>query len=276
MYLGIDVGGTKTLVATLNNEGVITEKVKFLTPRTYHEFLVELKTALGNLKVQDFKAGGVGIPATIIDREHGIGRRFGNLPWRDVPMLADVERIAHCPFVLENDTKMAGLSEAMLLKTKYSRVLYVTVSTGVGFALVVDDIIDPNIGDGGGRTMLLEHRGKMVPWEDFASGRAIVERYHKKAFEIQDEAIWRKISRDIAQGLIELIAVTEPEVIVIGGGVGTYFERFGKLLDQELKKYHLPIVPIPPLRGAQRAEEAVVYGCYDLTKQVYGHAAAHQ
>lgn len=33
MYLGIDIGGTKTLAATLTNEGVITESVKFPTPK---------------------------------------------------------------------------------------------------------------------------------------------------------------------------------------------------------------------------------------------------
>jgi predicted NBD/HSP70 family sugar kinase len=275
MYLGIDVGGTKTLVATLDQHGVITEKVKFPTPKTYPDFLTELAATISKLQVQEFRAGGIGIPATIIDREHGVGKRFGNLPWRNVPIQHDVERIAHCPIVLENDAKMAGLSESMVLGDAYARVLYVTVSTGIGFSLVVDHVIDTNVGDGGGRAMLIEHRGKMTPWEEFASGRAIVARYHKKAFEIEDEETWHKISRDIARGMIELIAVTEPDVIVIGGGVGTYFSRFGKMLAAELKNYHLPIVPIPPLKGAQRAEEAVVYGCYDLAKQVFGHARAN-
>jgi predicted NBD/HSP70 family sugar kinase len=50
MYLGIDIGGTKTLIATLTNEGVITEELKFPTPKNYDEFLKELEANLDNIK----------------------------------------------------------------------------------------------------------------------------------------------------------------------------------------------------------------------------------
>ena len=63
----------------------------------------------------------------------------------------------------------------------------------------------------------------------------------------------------------------QPEVIVIGGGVGTYFDRFGKILAAEIKKYKIPLVKQPVLRQAQRPEEAVVFGCYDLAKQEFAH-----
>ena len=269
MYLGVDVGGTKTLVAVLNGHGVIQERTKFPTPKNYDNFLLELRHALANFKTHDFKAGAVGMPVTVFDREHGRGINFSNLPWRNVSMQADVERIANCPILVENDTKLAALSEAMLLKDKYQSVMYVTVSTGIGYALIVDGRIDLNFGDGGGRTMMLEYKGKMTPWEDFAGGRAIVARYGKEATDIKDEATWKAISRDLAKGFIHLIAVMQPQVIVIGGGVGRYFESFGKLLAAEIKKYEIPLVTLPKLVQAQRPQEAVVYGCYDLAKQTY-------
>ena len=269
MYIAIDVGGTKTLLAVLSDEGVIVEELKFPTPKTYEEFLSDLKTNLENLKNTDFKAGGLAVPASSLDRAHGIGRSYGNLPWRDTPIQHDLEQMMSCPFVVENDAKLAGLSEAMLLKTEFSRVMYVTVSTGIGYGLVVDCVIDPNLGDGGGRTILLDHDGKLTPWEDFASGKAIVERYGKKAKDINDEETWKRISADLAKGLIELIAITEPEAIVIGGSVGNYFEKFGNLLKADLDAYAIPLLAMPKLLKAQRPDEAVVFGCYDLAKQVY-------
>jgi predicted NBD/HSP70 family sugar kinase len=69
---------------------------------------------------------------------------------------------------------------------------------------------------------------------------------------------------------MELVAVLQPEVIVIGGSVGTYFERYGQFLNDALKSYQVPLLSMPPVIGAQRAEEAVVYGCYDLAKQRFG------
>lgn len=267
--MGVDVGGTKTLVAVLDAHGVIIEKTKFPTPTDYQQFLFDLAQAAENFAHDDFRAGGVGIPAARIDRPHGIGVVFANLPWKNVPVQQDLEKIFHCPFVLENDAKLGGLSEAMLLQHKFKSVLYLTISTGIGLGLTVNGEIDPNVGDGGGRTILLEHKGQLVPWEDFASGRAIVERYGKMAMEITDKATWRKICRDLAQGMIELIAIAQPEVIVIGGSVGTYFERYHELLAEEIKRYHIPLITLPKLRQAQRPEEAVVYGCYDLAKATY-------
>src|SRR4029077_13682232 len=101
-----------------------------------------------------------------------------------------------------------------------------------------------NIGDGGGRTILLEHEGKLVPWEDFVSGRAIVARYGKRAEEINDQATWKAIVRELKLGFLELIAVMQPDVIVVGGSVGNYFERFKKPLEEMLKQYETPLVPI--------------------------------
>ncbi len=274
MYVGIDIGGTKVLVVALNQHGEIVERFKFPTPKKYEDFLSQLRIALRGFKHQEFKAGAVAVPG-VLDRKHGIVTSFGNLPWKNVPVQRDMEAICGCLMAIDNDAKLGGLSESMLLKGQYSKVLYVTVSTGIGIALIVDNKIDDNIFDGGGRTILLEHQGKMVPWESFASGRAIVERYGKRASDINDKATWTKITRDLSLGIIELIAVAQPDVIIIGGGVGTYFDRYGDLLDKSLQKYHLPLATIPPIMGAQRAEDAVAYGCYDLARQVFGNAKTH-
>lgn len=268
MYLGIDVGGTKTLVASLDDQGNITEKLKFPTDRDYTSFLEDLRQNITKLKAGSFSRCAVGIPASVMDRSGGIGVRFGNLPWQDVHIRDDIEQICGCPVALENDAKLAGLSEALRLPGKYNRVMYVTISTGIGFSLVVDGRIDTSFGDAGGRALLLEHDGRPQPWEDFASGRAIVERYGHKAEDIDDPDTWRRISRDLAQGLVQLIAITQPQVIVIGGGVGGHFSKYGDLLAEELKKYDLSPVPVPELTGAKHPEEAVIYGCYDLIKQV--------
>lgn len=269
MYAGVDIGGTKTLLAALDDNGVILQKIRFETPKTYDEFVENFKAAAKGLNVKDFRAGGVGAPGKI-DPVRGCGIWFGNLSWEDVPLDHDIEKILNCPVVVKNDAKVAALSEAMLLKDRFSKVLYITVSTGIGFGLVIDQKIDDALSDRGGKDILVEHHGKLVPWESFASGRAIVERYGKKAAEITDEATWRAIVRDLMPGLLQLIAITEPEVIVFGGSVGTYFERYGDLLRTELARYDLPIKPLPDLRGAARPEEAVLYGCYDLAVATFG------
>lgn len=269
MYLGIDIGGTKTLIAALDQHGVIAGSIKFPTPAEYDDFLKELKhTLLESFPYDDFRAACVAAPGEI-DRKHGIFKAGGNLHWQNEHVQRDIERIIHCPTLFENDASLAGLSEAMLVKEKYAKVLYITISTGIGGGLIINQRIDPNMADVEPGQMLIQRGDKLVKWESFGSGKAIFERYGKKASEINDKAIWRGVVKDWVPGFMDMFAVTQPDVVVLGGGVGHYLEKYHDLLVTELEKYATPMVSIPPIIKAQRPEEAVVYGCYDLARSVY-------
>lgn len=270
MYLGVDIGGTKTLVASLDNNGVIQEELRFPTPKIYNDFLRKLDEFVAKLSTNTFIAAGVGAPGKI-DREEGVGIAFGNLPWQNVDIANDVKAIAHCPVIVENDANLAGLSEAMLLR-QYEKVLYVTISTGINTGFIVNQQIEPSVADSEAGHMMLEHNGKVQAWEDFASGRAIVDRFGKRAADIEDVRIWKVIAHDIALGIIDLIALLQPEVIVLGGGVNTHFDKFGSYLQKNLERYDNPLITLPELRVAARPEQAVIYGCYDLAKAHYGTA----
>lgn len=274
MYVGVDIGGTKTLVAVLDEHGVIVDEQRFETDKNYTDFLEDIKKAITKLKTQEFAGGAAGVPGSL-NRELGTAIKLGNLPWQNVPIQKDLEDIFKCPIAIENDAKLGALSEAMLLKDQYNKVLYITISTGIGIGLVVHGLIDANLGDAGGKTIMLEHDGKIVDWEEFASGRAIVARYGKRAEDITDPEVWKMIASDLAKGFIHLVAIIEPEVIVIGGGVGTYFERYGDFLKDDIQRYKMPVVKLPEFIKAQRPEQAVVYGCYDLAKQKFPHAYTH-
>jgi predicted NBD/HSP70 family sugar kinase len=271
MYLGIDIGGTKTLVACLNNKGVVTESSKFPTPKVYKEFLKQLSINVASLSTKEFRATGVAAPGRI-DREHGVARDFGNLPWKDVPLRKDVKQIVQSPVVLENDANLAGLSEALLLK-QHDCVLYVTISTGIGTGIITHHQVDPEFADSEGGHILLEHQGKLQMWESFASGKAIVHRFGKLASEITDKKTWSIITRDIALGLYDLIAMIQPDAVVLGGGVLSHFDKFDDLLKGWLMEFATPLTPIPPIYRAQQPEEAVIFGCYHLARNA--HEKAH-
>jgi predicted NBD/HSP70 family sugar kinase len=271
MYLGIDIGGTKTLVATLDGHGVITEKLRFPTPQKYSDFIKLLASTVADLSTNNFIACTVGVPGRL-DRNKGVGIAMGNLPWVQVPIQKDVQHIVDCSVLIENDAKLAGLSEAMLVKGTYNRVLFVTISTGIGVGFIVNQTIDQAMVDSEGGQILVEHGGKVQHWEDLASGEAIVRLYGKRAKDIQDVATWRHIAHNIGLGLSDLISVIQPEVIIIGGSIGTYFEQFKKPLMETLHRYELPITPVPPIIPAARSDDAVLYGCYDFAKASHGKA----
>lgn len=271
MYLGIDIGGTKTLVARITTTGVIEETLKFPTPIDYAQFLDELRINVDKITTEPWILTASSAPGKV-DRVNGLGVAFGNLPWKDVPLRDDIAAITHTPVLVENDVKLAGLSEARAIDPLPHKVVYITISTGISDGIIVDGIIDPDLQDSEAGRMLFEKNGSLVTWESFASGKAITARYGKFASEIDDEPTWREITKDIALGLYALIADIQPNIVVIGGGVGSHFEKFGSYLVEELRSHEDPLVSIPPIIGAKRAEEAVIYGCYEIMKDYSSHA----
>ncbi len=266
--MSIDIGGTKTLIAVFDAKGTLTERVKFPTPINYEDFIKELTTNVVNLSTKDFEAFCVAAPGRI-NHKNGSVLAFGNLPWTDTPILHDIEKIIKAPGLIENDTKLAALSEAQY-HNEYRKVLYLTISTGIGSGLITNGKIDPDFDNNEVGKMLMEHRGELLRWEEFASGKAIFKKFGKKASEITDEKDWYIISRNIAIGLNAVIATLTPELIIIGGGVGTHLPKFKDRLEEELKIYETPMFSIPPIVQAKNPEEAVVYGCYHLVIEKYG------
>jgi glucokinase len=272
MILTIDVGGTKVLVATFSEDGKVIKSEKFKTPVMYPDFIEELKKTIksvvgGN---KGLSACSIAVPGTL-DRENGVAIAFGNLPWENVAIRADLEDVINCPIYLENDAKMAAVAEADAVKELYKRVLYVTVSTGIGIGLTENGKIEQSVSDAGGKAIMLEHQGKIMAWEEFASGKAIVAQTGKMASEITDEADWYLVARNIAIGLIDLIVLLSPECIVIGGGVGAHLEKFQEKLFNELELYQSKMVKIPQIIKSNHPEEAVIYGGYLLAKQNMNH-----
>lgn len=267
MYLAIDIGGTKTLLTSFNDKGIEERSLKFPTPKDYNVFLKELESNVDKLSTEKPLACCIAAPGRI-DHERGSIFAFGNLQWENVSILNDTSSFLDCPVYLENDSKLAGLSEARLLPD-CRKVLYLTISTGIGSALVIDGSLDgTTLGSEVGH-MLFEKDGKVMSWQSFASGKAIVRRFGKMASEITDKHIWQIISHDISLGLIDVIANVSPDIVVIGGGVGTHFPKYGELLKQELNQYKSPMFTIPPIAQARHPEKAVIYGCLELLKDRY-------
>lgn len=267
MYLSIDVGGTKVLVATFSEDGNILKSEKIKTPQAYSDFVAELKKVIINILENELpKACVIAMPGRI-DRERGVAIAFGNLPWHDVSIGNDLSDILSCPIFVENDANLAGLAEATSVLDLYRKTVYITVSTGIGGVMVIDGIMDPDTINMEIGHSLYEHGGKLQRWEEFASGKAIVKHTGKMASEITDPGDWYLVARNIAIGLIDVIATLTPECIVIGGGVGSHLEKFQEKLHEELEIYKDDLITLPQIRKAQHPEEAVVYGGYLLAKQ---------
>lgn len=260
MIVAVDTGGTKTLVALLTREGEIIDKTTFQTPKNQDEYVMHVRDTLdkryGNKAVE---AVSIALPGMIKD---GVATWCGNLEWRDFDAKTTFEGVlGNAPVFIENDANLAGLAEARALYPIPKSVLYVTISTGIGTGIITYGRIDPALQQSEGGFMLVEFKGAVQKWEDFASGSTIREVFGY-ARDIHSRDVWDQIADRISRGFLAIIPLLQPDAIILGGSIGTYFPKYEAELHHLLRQ-HLPAhIPLPPFFQATHPEEAVVYGGY--------------
>ncbi len=261
MLVTVDTGGTKTLVALFGRDGKVHDTVKFPTPKNQSEYVAVLrKTLQEKYAGKPVDAVVIGLPGIVKD---GVAVWCDNLGWKDFDaQRAFTGTLGTAPVWIENDANLAGLAEARALDPTPTSVLYVTIGTGIGTGIITNGRIDPGLRlSEGGRT-IVEFEGKMREWEDFASGKAIYETYGQYAHDITSQRIWKQIADRVSRGFLAMIPVVQPDIVVVGGGIGSHFPKYGTQLEAILRKKLPPHIPCPRFLQAQHPEEAVIYGCY--------------
>ncbi|HMS31527.1 MAG TPA: ROK family protein [Candidatus Saccharibacteria bacterium] len=266
MIIGVDIGGTKTLISVFTESGKLLNEVRLATNHNYDKFLQELAAQARQLETSKAKIACVAVPGRI-DRKTGVVKRLGNLPWRDKPIRDDVAKALNISSVyIENDSKLAGLGETRALQHKYERVYYITLSTGIGGTLIVNRNIAQEVIDGEVGMVPFMHEGKMTKWEDFSSGRAFFEKYGQKAVDVDDPLIWEEFAQNIGPGIAMICCIYQVEAIIFGGGLGQHLEKFAQFLTPFINNLPDTITKPQDLVKAHYADESVIYGCYSYAK----------
>lgn len=260
MLIAVDTGGTKTLVAAFGRSGKLLRSEKFPTPKDVTEYIELLSSTIARLSNdKPIDAISIAVPGMV----KGLTATWcPNLGWKNVAIGTMLKKHFDCPILLENDANLAGLAEARALPSIPEVVLYVTVSTGIGTGIIVEGKLHPGFNNSEAGHMVLEYDGKMREWESFASGRAIKATYDSYARDIHDTHVWDQIADKISRGLAALLPLFNPHVVIVGGSIGTYFDRYGDTLHKHLLRYMNQHLAMPDIRQAVHPEEAVIYGCY--------------
>jgi len=265
MIIGVDIGGTKTLVAEFSNTGSILRERRFATPKHYDDFIHDLGNVVEKLELKNVEAVCVAVPG-LIDRRAGVVKALGNLDWRDKHIRKDIKHLFDTEHIyIENDSKLAGLSEVRALSEAPDRTLYLTVSTGIGGALLlgrnlVSEMIDMELGKSP-----FWFNGELTHWEDFASGRAFADAYGKQGDEVDDDTLWQRyVQERLGPGVAVACSYLQVDTIIFGGGLGHHSNHFSSFLSAYLDERLHAIVNRPTkILSAKHGKNAVIYGCYE-------------
>ncbi len=263
MLIAVDTGGTKTLVASFGKDGVLGKQIKFPTPKDPKEYIKELRSVLKeNYDGKPVEAIVVATPGII--KKGILVWGGGNLTtWKNINISSElVGVLGKAPVFHENDANLAGLGETRFLNTTPPQSLYVTISTGIGDGIITDGHINKSLSNSESGHAMIEYDGVVREWETFASGKAIYKAYGKYAHDITSKTIWNQIADRISRGFLAVIPILQPDVIIIGGSIGTYFEKYGHQLQAILNEKLPSHIPCPKFVQAKYPELAVIYGCY--------------
>jgi predicted NBD/HSP70 family sugar kinase len=163
----------------------------------------------------------VGVPG-VVSRDKKTLLTAPHLPqWKGGPIADDLETRLSTRVHLENDTALVGLGEVTDGAGKGATIVaYVTVSTGVNGARLVDGRIDRmSLGfEIGGQYLSMGAEARSL--EELVSGTAISERYAVNPREIEkDSPVWEELAGVFAYGLHNTILHWSPDRVVLGGSM---------------------------------------------------------
>lgn len=264
MYLIIDIGGTKTLIALFSKSGRVIKKFKFKTPTAKNEFLGILKSALIPFSMtydKKIEQIIVAVPGWI---DQNIAVKFGNRPWKNLDLASELNFLFKAPIKLINDANLATVYESSFHK---GLSLFLTFSTGIGGGLARRGKLSKNSSsvEPGHTHYIFDNKSK--EWEDIASCAAIGAHYGVQATSVRGKNAYSDIAFRVSLGLPEVIQKYHPDCIIIGGPLALQFPRFSKELKQLVKKSLPRSKKLPRIVAAHRPKESVIYGGYLYAKK---------
>ena len=156
--LGIEIGGTKLQLGIGRGDGnlVALERLRVDPSRGAADILEQIATAVpallerSHLERNQIEAIGIGFGGPVDTARGRTQRSYQVAGWDDFPLTAWLsDHLGVRRVFLENDADAAGLAECRWgAGVGFSPVLYVTVGSGIGGALIVDDRIYRGAGHG--------------------------------------------------------------------------------------------------------------------------------
>ena len=260
--IGVDLGGTHVMAATVDDRGKIRNRFQHeLKSHDFDDVVDRISTAVGkaaaSLKGRKVEGVGIGSPGNI-DERTGTVRWSPNFEWKNVPLGAALKRRLGQRVHILNDARSAALGEYVHGCGKGTQdFALITLGTGIGGGIVASGKLILGHGMGAGEVGHHQIRpdagficmcGKTGCFEAQASGTgllrhalAVAPSYPRSMLFLQRKpadwgskmivkaaaagdphgvAAWERYLDDLAIGVANIVAFTNPQMVALGGGVG--------------------------------------------------------
>lgn len=257
--IGIDIGGTNTRVALIDENYAIIKREQFATNINTPEATLNKINLVIRSFGYDVEGIGVSCPGPL-DLINQKVLTPPNLPgWHQFEISKVLSKITGIKVCLENDANLACLAEASLGAGKNDTyVQFLTISTGIGTGFTIDkklyhgakgfaqEVANSIVWKNGPQQANLK-KGSI---ESIASGTAITKRAKETGVEVAHAGEANQLAlngNEIAKQIMEdafeylanfiaiLYAVLDPDVFVLSGSVALKIEGFVEKVETLVK-----------------------------------------
>ena len=276
--LAIDIGGTKTAAALIDDDKFL-EHITWPSPITAAE-AIERIVATCSPWASRARAAGVSFGGQFAFTTQTCVRSMHIPGWDGVDISAQLERALNVPTVTDNDANAAALGEyVQASSTDRDPMLYVTVSTGVGAAIIANNQLVRGAHSLAGELGHLPighdktcNCGQTGCLERAVSGYWIEQNHGVPAAEyLRNQGNFDTWLSDLALGLWSSTVLFDPALIVLGGGMTSQGDRLIEPLRSALEdKARNSHRVAPQVRLGDPSGRTVLVGAAIMAKGVFG------
>lgn len=292
--IGIDVGGTKIRAVCVDCAGRFLRQALAPTPKHRPEALAQIVRLIKGLSDSSTMSVGIGVPGPV-DFRRQIVRTLPNLQgWKNVPLSKIIQKQTGLPCTTDNDAKCFLLAEMKIGAAKGRKnVLGLVIGTGVGGAIAINGEIYRGADGFAGEAGHMVISGKAghhssrneCSLEALASGEAVRWRalsqlsqahsgrktalspdglnskavfYAARKGDALASEIVGECAADLGVGIANLVNILNPEIVVIGGGLGAQLDLLLPKIRAKLRQLCFPPASaVKVVRGKVDAAGAV-------------------
>lgn len=296
--VGVDLGTSRTVVATADLAGRVLAQEEFATDpdsdQTLRHISASVLKLVGKNKAR-IEGIGLSLPG-LVDYETGSALFIPHFKWRDWPLARELEAATGLPVTVDNDANALALAELWFGRPEVHGVrdfVMVLVAEGIGTGIVFDGQIYRGVGGGGGEfghttigdgAPVACAAGSRRCWEAFASERAALARYKSLArgtagharptfTQLVDNALsgernaraaLAETARYLGLGISNLISGLSPEAVIIGGPVARAWPLIVREMTQVVNENSCLIQPSVRIIASTLGEQPKLMGALSL------------
>lgn len=300
VVVGIDLGGTKTAVVVADLNGTfLARRMEQTETSTLHAALQaiasQIRAALAEVSGAELRAIGVGAPGVAPVFEAIMPLPSVQLApgWTNIALQDYLQHEFDVPVAIENDVNMAALGEGWRgAGAGVRNLVFVGIGTMIGGGILLNGQVFQGAHGAAGEIgfVVTDPDYADVPpngegcMEHYCGGTGIARRAQRvleqgvrsqlpakptaagvfAAAAAGDEAaqqIVADVTRELGAGIASIIAVLDPDLVIIGGGVA----KAGEILFDPIRRVVQRLAPfMPAIVPATLGSDAGVYGAVKL------------